>query len=392
LIQIFSMNLNLRESTKPLLTLCMIVRNEEEHLSRCLKSASPYVDEIVIVDTGSSDKTVEIAANYGATIDYFEWCHDFARARNYALSKVTGAWVLVLDADEELVVSVPEFKAQLAESDFLAYSLVRNEVEDESDMTPLHINRLFRNLPEMQYVQRFHEQLKYGGQWLPESAIGSLSGVEILHHGNRKTQFQQKTIDRNIPILEQIRQEEGLSLMLLYCLAGMYADSQQPEKAKEIYAEAFEQLFPYILEGKPPENFSFVPSLMFVLASQALQQQDYETAQFLCQRGLEWCPSYPPLSYVTGALLRKLGFSLGAIAYFQNCIKLGKDGSYYKGEPFDLKYMTIYPACDMGNTYLHSGQWTDATQAFQLALSFDASCTIAQQNLEQLQQQVPSTL
>ncbi len=68
--------------SKPFLSLCMIVKNEGKNLERCLKSAKPYVDEIVIVDTGSQDNTLEIAAQYGAKLDYFEWCDDFAAARN----------------------------------------------------------------------------------------------------------------------------------------------------------------------------------------------------------------------------------------------------------------------------------------------------------------------
>ena len=84
------------------LSLCMIVRNEEKYLSNCLNSVKDLVDEIVIVDTGSTDKTKEIAGKFTKKIFNFAWCDDFAKARNESLKHATGDWVLVLDADETI--------------------------------------------------------------------------------------------------------------------------------------------------------------------------------------------------------------------------------------------------------------------------------------------------
>lgn len=82
------------------LTVCMIVKNEEEHLAKCLKSVQPIADEIIVVDTGSSDRTKDLARVYGAKVHDFEWTNDFAEARNFSLSLASGKWILVLDADE----------------------------------------------------------------------------------------------------------------------------------------------------------------------------------------------------------------------------------------------------------------------------------------------------
>ena len=82
------------------LSLCMIVKDEEQHLARCLLSAKPVVDEIIIVDTGSTDRTKDIARAYGARVFDFPWTNDFSEARNHSLSMATGDWILVLDADE----------------------------------------------------------------------------------------------------------------------------------------------------------------------------------------------------------------------------------------------------------------------------------------------------
>ncbi len=90
------------KAASPTVSLCMIVKNEEENLDRCLSSARDVVDEIIVVDTGSTDRTVEIANAYNARIYYHEWQDDFSLARNISLSHATRDWILHLDADEEL--------------------------------------------------------------------------------------------------------------------------------------------------------------------------------------------------------------------------------------------------------------------------------------------------
>jgi tetratricopeptide (TPR) repeat protein len=375
-----------QNSSQPLLSLCMIVKNESQNLPRCLASVKPYVDEMIVVDTGSTDNTPEIAIQYGAKVSNFEWCNDFAAARNYALSLVSGKWVLVLDADEELIVNSEDFLETLAtDAETLAYFTIRTEADDVT-MTSLHHIRLFRNLPEIQYIGVLHETLTYQDQPLFNYKIGYLDNIQMLHYGNNSLQLQEKNIHRNIPILEQARQENKISLKLLYCLAGFYNAEQQFEQAQECYAEAFEKLFPYLIAGTPPEDFSFIPSLVFTLAAQSLQNQDYETAQLLCQRGLEWCPNYPPINYIAGMTLASLGFLLGATAYLEECLELGQNNSYYKGEPFEHSFMTTEPACALGSIYLKLKDLEKATLAFELALNFDQNCQIAQENLKRIRE------
>lgn len=372
---------------KPFLSLCTIVKNESENLGRCLASVQPYVDEIIVVDTGSEDGTPEMASQYAAKVGYFEWCDDFAAARNYALSLVTGEWILVLDADEELVVTSADFREILkSQPEALAYSIIRTEVKPQAGMTPLHMTRLFRNLPEMRYVGRFHEQIQYQNRNFSDSEVSSLDSVRVLHHANSPQQVTAKVVNRNIPILELARQAEGLSLMLLYSLAGMYGAAGEDEKARDCWEEALERLFPHLIDGQAPEEFGFIPSLVFTLAGRSLQNQDYETTMLLCQRGLEWCPNYPPLNYIAGMTLINLGFPLGAVAYFENCLKLGKDNSYYTREPFEPSFTTTDPACCLGLAYINLKRWSDAVSAFELALTFDKNCTAAQENLVKIRQ------
>ena len=79
---------------------CVITKNEEKNIARCINSYKDIVDEIILVDTGSTDNTVEIAKSLGAKIYYYEWQNDFSAAKNYALSMAKGDWIIFLDADE----------------------------------------------------------------------------------------------------------------------------------------------------------------------------------------------------------------------------------------------------------------------------------------------------
>ncbi|MCH8018826.1 glycosyltransferase family 2 protein, partial [candidate division KSB1 bacterium] len=90
------------KSKKPSLSLCMIVKNEEEYLQECLESIEDVVDEIIVVDTGSTDRTVEIARQFDAEVHHIPWNDDFAAARNESIKHASGDWILQLDADERL--------------------------------------------------------------------------------------------------------------------------------------------------------------------------------------------------------------------------------------------------------------------------------------------------
>lgn len=89
-------------SQKPLISLCMIVKNEADNLNQCLKSVRGIADEIIVVDTGSTDSTLQIALSFGAKVVHYTWNGDFAAARNAGLQQAHGQWILILDGDEEL--------------------------------------------------------------------------------------------------------------------------------------------------------------------------------------------------------------------------------------------------------------------------------------------------
>ena len=172
-----------------MLSLSMIVRNEEARLATCLASVKGFADEMVVIDTGSVDATVSVAVQAGARVEQMEWPGDFAPARNHALQYLKGDWVLVLDADEQLRPEVvPSLKALMAQPDVLVINLLRYEIG--AAMAPYSsVSRLFRRHPSIQWSRPYHSMIDESVQAIltsePHWRIANCSEPAILHDGYR---------------------------------------------------------------------------------------------------------------------------------------------------------------------------------------------------------------
>jgi tetratricopeptide (TPR) repeat protein len=185
---------------------CLIVKNEQKHLQRCLESLDRIADEIVVVDTGSTDRTVEIAESFGAKMGYFEWCNDFSAARNIALDLATGNWILWIDADEALTPeSVNAFRQARVRPQFGGYNIEIENFVDERDQGNTFIHcpiRLFRRHPGIRFTGSIHEQVSpaieaLGLPW------ARLDGAKILHYGYRPSEVAEKgKEERTISMIE----------------------------------------------------------------------------------------------------------------------------------------------------------------------------------------------
>ncbi|MGR3175664.1 MAG: tetratricopeptide repeat-containing glycosyltransferase family 2 protein [Candidatus Scalindua sp.] len=160
------------------ISLCMIVKDEEEFLPRCLDSVKDYVDEMIIVDTGSTDRTVEIAKSFGAKVYHHTWENSFSKARNYSLKYATCDWILYLDADEELSKEdAPRLKELVKNNNYTTISLViKNKFEDSTQESYANMIRLFKNFNGIYYEGIVHNTIKYSGKCLESS-------LSIIHHG-----------------------------------------------------------------------------------------------------------------------------------------------------------------------------------------------------------------
>lgn len=206
------------------LSLCMIARNEEAYLAEALKSAQDVADEIIVVDTGSSDRTVEIAREYGAKVFFMEWQNDFAAARNESLRHATGEWVLVMDADERIPEQFKDnLRALLIPTEqplsYLIY--IRNYLneQDEGSVLGHYMVRLFRKTAESRFFGVIHEQLypNWGEVTIPEDSF------HLNHYGYAKLEKKaQKIENRNLPLIQKALDETRGKNASLYSFYAFY--------------------------------------------------------------------------------------------------------------------------------------------------------------------------
>ena len=209
----------------PSVSLCMIVKDEEAFLDRCLESVKKLVSEIIITDTGSTDRTIDIAKSHNARIFHFQWCDDFAAARNFSLQKATGDWILILDADEELAPeSLDEIKKVIKKSDnktayFLNIINYLNEREKLSDATEVRITRLFPNVPHIRYKKAIHEEIFSEKEDLKRL----LCRARVFHRGyTQKLHEERKKGERNINLLLKCIEREPENPFYYYHLGVSY--------------------------------------------------------------------------------------------------------------------------------------------------------------------------
>jgi GT2 family glycosyltransferase/tetratricopeptide (TPR) repeat protein len=205
-----------------LITACLIVKNEEQMLGACLESVRDAVDEIVVYDTGSNDRTVQIAREAGATVVEGEWEDSFAVARNAALGHATGQWVLSIDADERLQTDPDVLRAQLAapHSDVEAYLVAIENLHGPGNPRSVHTAiRMFRRRSAT-WRHRLHEQVVAADDPARRLRTAYLSGARLIHHGYIAEVFDNRNkADRNLELaraaLEDKEVDRSYALMNL---------------------------------------------------------------------------------------------------------------------------------------------------------------------------------
>jgi tetratricopeptide (TPR) repeat protein len=192
------------------LSVCMIVRNEEALLERAVASVRDIADEIVVVDTGSTDRTVDVAQGLGARVSHFAWNDDWSAARNASLRQATKDWILVFDADQTLDPGSRDEVVRLIQTDDLVgYLLLQRSYTDEGRVSCLEHRslRLFPNHPDILYTGRIHEQVI--GRGTAQSFRQQNADVLVHHDGYRPgTADPQAKAQRDLPVLEQLIRDE----------------------------------------------------------------------------------------------------------------------------------------------------------------------------------------
>jgi tetratricopeptide (TPR) repeat protein len=227
------------------ISLCMIVKNEEKFLPGSLASIKGLVDEIIVVDTGSTDRTIEIAREHGAKIYEHPWQNDFSFHRNQSMEYATGDWILILDADEELDPKEHEIiRSAIKRMDIDSISFVVYNKIQSGRVGFLNSHRLLRNHKGFKYSGIVHNQLEVAGKTL-------MSQLKVFHHGYGLSDEQmKKKAQRTETLLLQQLQENPDAIFPHFNLAQIYRGMGEPAKSLEHAMIVIEKLGPDDLDRR----------------------------------------------------------------------------------------------------------------------------------------------
>lgn len=351
----------MNQSAKPTLGVQLIVNNEAELLPRCLASLQG-ADEIIVVDTGSTDQSVEIARRYGATVIEAQWNHHFSDARNTGLSHAASSWILVLDADEILQTSIDSIKEILGGSTAEAYTvrienLLGSRPEDRLYHHPV---RLFRGGQGYLFCGRIHESVESSILTKHGSASIEASPIEILHFGYLPPVMSAKhKISRNEHLLRLALAEEPDDVFSRYNLAVTCCQDGRLEEAGELLRQSL---------TLAPLQASYRPSIIRDLCKIDLAAGHVKAVDSLLTRELTRYGDYPDLHYMQGQSWESQGFYERAVQSYQHAIGTSSAPAPRRAYVTEQGMDSFRPLHRMGVIFQQRGKQKEAAQLFHRAL------------------------
>lgn len=199
-----------KNTDKVKISACYMVKNGAEDLRRSLESLAEYVDEIIVVDTGSTDGTVAIAEEFGAKIFHEPWQNDFSTPRNVALREATGDWIVFLDADEYFKDDTAKnLQTVIKMAQRVKYRGINVKIinvdkdKDNAVISSSHVLRIFKHAPDIRYVNKIHEDVYFLDKPL-ERTLAPINLLTIYHTGY-STSINRSKAERNLkPLLEEL--------------------------------------------------------------------------------------------------------------------------------------------------------------------------------------------
>ncbi|OAB40038.1 hypothetical protein PMSD_03045 [Paenibacillus macquariensis subsp. defensor] len=324
----------------PLISLCMIVKNEAEHLATCLESVHEVVDEIIVVDTGSTDSTIQIAQHYGANVISFPWTSDFAAARNVGITQAQGTWILILDADEELdQISKAELKLCAIHLEYEGFFLrIHNHIGKEKSSPTATVNpilRMFRNRPEHLFRGIIHEQIAASITEIRPNAALHLSTVMIHHYGYADhTVIEKDKIQRNVTLLTKELRRSPNDPFQHFNMAVEYMRLGEHQKALDHIHKSMALIVPDTSYGHLLHKYE-------IRCRYALGQID--EALNCCNQAIGIYPEYTDIFHLKGAILFANRMLYEARSALMKAIELGPAPTNYHTETG----LGTYLSCNM---------------------------------------------
>lgn len=267
----------------------MIVKNEEDNIAQCIKSYQDVVTEIIVVDTGSTDGTVQLAESFGAKVYHFEWANDFAKAKNYALSKATGDWIIFLDADEyfdlEKSIKIPEIirKYGKKSTKLIGCKMINIDEDSNEIIATLIQTRIFKNEKTIYYTSSIHERL-HSDEKNVKAVYIPQNELVIYHTGYSRNKISDKA-ERNLSILLKEKESNPRDSSIDFFLCDTYVSLNNYEQCI-FYGKAYlkNRINMIGLNSKVYQN---------IIASMIKLGENWDKIDDVLQKALSEFPEHP---------------------------------------------------------------------------------------------------
>ncbi len=338
-----------------LLSAALIVRNEERFLGLCLSSIKDLVDEAVIVDTGSTDRSEQIAIEAGARVEEFSWRGDFSAARNRALDLARGEWVLYIDADETARPGCfEEVRAQLADPARIGYNV---SLHPRPGYTPYRILRLFRNDPHIRFRGIIHESVWPAireRRW--ESRVG-LSRLTLDHLGYEGDQGGKHA--RNLPLLHRSLRQDPTRVFSWCHLGEIYLELGKPGFAEWAWRRALD-LVRSRTAAAPDDHLPYSRLIQWM-------GERGGNPDGLIREALERFPANAYLWCLRGQSLIAQGEFEKAIPVFERLLAFGQAGDFDPYVAYDARIFGALAYEALAGCYFRLGAFGESRRYYDLA-------------------------
>jgi len=316
---------------------CMIAKNEEKVIARCIESYRATVNEVIVVDTGSTDQTVAIAKSLGAKVFHFTWKDDFAAAKNYALSKAKGDWIIFLDADEYFAdntgTNVRSFLLQLDKSfNCVACKMINIDIVNGKLQNEFTHMRIFKNDKHIRYVNPIHEMLQ-GRNKKIQAFYADAKEILIYHTGYTSGIMQEKS-ERNLALLLRELSEAPLKPIYYQYIADCYFAMRDWEKVIE-----YTRLF--MSSGAKFLSYNVRPHQNLIDAMTELKYANDDIMREI-NIAIEKYPYHPIFHFYKAKLLYDLNKYDLAFSECQNTLELQASYSALEFNAMATNFWTIY--------------------------------------------------
>ncbi|OKP93774.1 glycosyltransferase family 2 protein [Paenibacillus sp. P32E] len=354
----------------PDVSLCMIVKNEAQHLERCLASVAGLVSEIIIADTGSSDNSMEVALSFGAQVIEIPWEGDFAKARNRTLRQSSCSWVLVLDADEaaggwRADVLNELLGAEQVDGYFLPFIHYVGEA-DSGDYVTDNVCRLFRNDERIVFQGSIHEEAASSIWALPDGKIAYAAALPVRHYGYLDEELRAKNkTARNLELIQTALQHDPESIPLQYALGTEHYQQGAYETAAGL-------LLPLLKTAPAGSGYLADIYMKTAYALQACGRT--KEAKTAYEAGLRLFPDFTDLLESYAVLLLEEGELQKPYHLLKIALQSGDTAQKY---PSSSGSGTSRTCVVMGQVCERLLRYEEAADCWEQAIGYDAGCAAA---------------